>query len=901
MNYKKITLIFFTLIIFISLISFSLAWYATGCAGSGGCRNVCNTGGNGNRNCCSGRNWVYCEDHDDGCGRNDNKWMYNILQTNSPLCGGGGTPDTGPVCPGTGGCVNLGIVNVDPVRVTTEQCLISENMTLNGTTYSLFGTPGFSLTLTGFDYFKWDPSGNTKTFYMLNITSTTDSTKKVWKTNVANNGPSVNSTKRACTTDGAGCTVAGHSLGQGTFPRITYVFTDNNIGGFNYNLSRIANSIPETFNSWVGPAGIVSEKESNVYIGLPSLVIMGPTDVNTGFFEKSGQYEKKLFFNLINTSPLDLNLENYRLICNGVGVSCSMDPNYAGFQIPKLNGDLILTGTLRVDKNKLPTTVGFVLDVNYTVPALKDKDCGDYYTGKISTSLKPTLLKLGLMDKQKFQVGLISESDSTNCVGENGMIGQTGEDFVPRVNVGFGGTIDSNKKLISINECDTYDINGSPNPNWVYCSRKEFLVELARKIDIAWTIQKTINDYKQSPSTSDDLLIEDLELEKQKYLSFETNIRKQSLSKENVLASITNLNSILNSLTVQTGLENFGTQDKIKQATRLTNLFSNVNFTSLGGEYFGEMPTGTYKVNIKLRDMNINTPDLFETDDKLNPKISISVDFSTLPVAPELNWFFYDYADEDFSTLTSKPQLNNFNSVNIMNRGKLFSINHDPNNTSPRFDYNFYPNYAVPLFVRLKTDTNGDMNNTFSTNITEPIYNFSYWTGFASSSEDGCENIASEELTTNSALMPYRESDSVKTFGSNDFYFPQFENNKPNSTIYLETILFWPSTTNDTKTINSPFEIYTNNNLNNSKNNVIVNNIVETGENSFYINNIERMFDAIKDEKVCVYQGVSAVTTNWTLFWNTKKIYDSISDLKINVIEENDDATICESREALGG
>jgi len=787
-----------------------------------------------------------------------------------------------------------------------DGCMAAFDGNIDGVNYKIFVSPGTKLTNSNFGSYNLTcdngAGGSSYNFYTQNIYSMPENTLIQSKTNVNNSDVPAGAGGSLCKLEGGCYFKTSYNAGKGINSSIQYVFNEN--GGHKYELIQTVK--PVAHNSGVinafGDLGAHNYPETvkggdsntrNIYVGLPSLIVIGPSDINSGFFEKFGTYEKNVTFTLLNKSPLDINLEYYNIVCSP-GSTCEIDRNYFGWPVDKFNGKQIIRGKITIDKNKLPFTGQVYLDVNYSAVGISGSDCALFNKNKVSS--KASNFSYGLLDYQKIQIGLNSDIDFNGCIGENGMIGQTGPSFAPRINIGFGGSVDSESKLVSMDECDSEDLNKINNPDWVYCSKKELLIELAAKIDAAWKIQETIFD-------ANDDLIDDLEKTKGKYLSFNVNIRKQDFSEQSISRGIDSFNLL--TLTGATGLEGIAT-GRNDQVKALINLFSKAKFTYSEGiqteGYSGVLGAGTYPVNIIIEETDtLTSPKLFDSNFELNPNLSITINFGPKKYAPTVNWFFYDYSDEDFNSLTSIPTTeHNFLNTNILFRGELLSFTQNYN--KPEFeigDYAFSPSYAVPLLVRLKTDSSGDMNKEFYANLqsTQNFEQFSYWTGFASSIDNGCTNITTDSLNPDeeSPKLPYRESDSKD--GEN-FYFAQFDENLvPNSTIYLQTILFWPNIpgTTTVNLTNTPNLFYTKNADNNSGS-----ILISQKDSTFSVNTIEELFSAINEEKVCVHQGISQGGTKWTLFWNTKSIYDSIQQRKTSILTNNSDANLCTIREILG-
>lgn len=875
MNYKlnkNILKIFFTSIILILFINFYFAWSYDVWNKGAGCSNVCNGGGNGNRKCCSGTNWVNCVDIDDmfGPGLTTNGFKVKLLEANSTEhCSGSGNTESS--------CVDEPCRTINyPTNVNTMISMVGCNATLdpvlkiNDTNYTIFATPGSQVKISGIS-----ENSGFKEYYLLEVTKLYPAAQNpiVLANSTRTNDNSIKTGKNVCAGTSNGCTVAGGEIGEGNLNEFSHTFSSSDFGGYKNILKRIKYPQAGTKTHLSQGATVtLNDKTKNIYVGIPTLVINGPSDVNTGFYEKFGFYERKIFFNLINPTPLDLNILNYSMNCiGGAGVNCSISNMWIDFDINRFK-KMVIYGTIRVDKNYLPKNpIEVVLDVNYNVREFSSNPlCPKIYTA----SSPPTKLRYGLMDYQKFQVGLRASRDFNGCVGENGIIGKTGTSAMPRVNIGFGGSEGSN--AVSIDECDSLTLSGQVNGTWVYCSRKEFLVELAKRIAQGW-----------SASTGD----------KQKYLSFQTNIRRQSFNKTDINNAINELYTD-NFFTNRLGLGDDYGQSTITQKEKIQNLFKEVEFKQLEGNLIGELAAGTYNVNINILLTEEQENSGLFNGNSLDPKIKITVNFSELVKKPEIDWFFYEFGDYDFNGITPNGA-KTFKNTNLVNRGEIlkYVYNGETNNFN---NYIFSPSYAVPVIARLKTGSSlSDTNRTFSvSNSIGEVDKFSYWTGFASSIDDGCTNIVTNPKS--GSVLPYREADSVNDSTRINFYFGQLDNGviKQNQTMYLQTVLFWPSDiSNSINITNAKFKIYTKEEESNSEGTINVSNV----NNNFKVLDLNSMFEGIKNEKICVHYGATGTrSTSWTIFWNTNSIYRDIQARKEAIINTNKDSQICQLRQILG-
>ena len=848
----------------------------------------------GGISCPSGK--VNCDDYSH-CGTSCSSGNYaSCCCGYTGGCGGGGGGVVS--CTVTNCVTSTTLVTASP-NISLSGCVIGTSLQVNGVNYSSFGTPGATLNANGFGQYNFalDSGGTQQKLAFGGIFLNTNiSSNYPAKTNsTAPLGTPQSSGLNRCVASG-GCNIKGPDVeGIGDQSSISYNLAT--AGGHNYELKIATSPIAGTM-----PSAYTSQFSNNIYVGFPSLIVSGQNDLNTGFVEKFGLYNKELVFTLINKSPLDVNIENYRINCERLGVSCSVDANYKGWTIEKLEGTMIIRGNLIIDKNYLPiSNVSVWLDVNYTIPLLITPDCSQYYRN--NTSSKPVSYKFGLLDMQKFQVGMKANYDYTGCIGEDGMIGETGEAYVPKINLGFGGKTNSLNELVSIDECDAKTLddssmaNGSDNNDWVYCSQKELIVELTRKVGKLWEIGVNQLDENAQEKTR-------LDLTKNKYASTQMYIRKQTLSPSQIEDSITLLKTNFSGILQNIGLPNsdyasFAPSSPSTTEARLKNLFSNTEITINGGQGSGEVIAAMYAVNISVEvDPDAEQTTLFVNGNALNPAATIKIDFTKLS-DPSFNWFFYEYGnleiDKNIDTIHS-----NFWKSNSEKRGILLTMAQSGLNDDLYGKIDFYPGWANTLIAQLKSNASGDINsyftlsNDFASNY-QGNDTFSYWTAFASSIGNGCTDIDDES----DGVLSYREPDSLRDNTDTTFDFNNYSKSKPNSTTYLQTVLFWPNNYPTNPVISSPLGLMIDKNWNSSP---VVNKQVNTRNEEFNVTNLEDLFKGIGEEKICINATVSASrTTQWTLFWNQTSIYDSIKSAKENLLSTNADATLCETREALGG
>ncbi|MFA6065543.1 MAG: hypothetical protein WC746_06900, partial [archaeon] len=574
---------------------------------------------------------------------------------------------------------------------TPESCAVSGNYNVNGTNYTWFVTPGAKIKATNFGTFNYncdDGASQTAGTY-----ATLDTGGALHVATNASNKEALPVGLRYC--EGSGESMhQGSVIGYGNQGSLEYSIGTNLLGGQSYKLNVMNHPLAGHFGDQ--PYEVKSE---NYFVGTPSLLVLAPTVLSENFDSKNGFYEKEIFFTLVNKSPLTNLISSYKIQCPA-GINCTIDNNYSdkNWPIKPLNGVMIISGKVMVDKNILPTSFTVGLDLNYTVKDFNGHPyCQQYYFN--STKSVPTTLNFGLLDQQDFQVKLKSDYEQTNCIGEDGMIGQTGEKYAPRVNLVFGGTttgpridIDecSAKSILeqttqtttyllyneALNQdpnypacpCDTspttqdcvsgdltdgvstfssttlvsgntitvhngtttattytgkactdkkviqatgdtrYDgyitqgtSEGTPtgpgtaidNPNWVFCSQKEFLVMTAARIGKVASLREQIARTTDNPTKLA------LALEASRYATFEAAIRTQDLSQASIDAAVNQINdNAAGNMFSNLGLSRYlpDNSDPINQYARLKNIYKHNGVTF----NISSAKAGTYRFEIDI-------------------------------------------------------------------------------------------------------------------------------------------------------------------------------------------------------------------------------------------------------------------------------------------------------------
>ncbi len=774
-------------------------------------------------------------------------------------------------------CWNIS-ANVGTANATIEGCAVPGTFTANGSTYNWFALPGSYIYANNFGNYNIHCDNGAdeyaQNFGVLYYNST------IAKSNSAAGG-AMDSGRRYCEWNGS-TKYLGDNIGYGNLADINYAITSSILGGNSFQLDMMNKPIAGTYS-----ASPTTVKSAAIFVGTPSLLILSPSELRENFYDKYGDYNKEIFFTIMNKSPLINRINSINVTCSD-NVTCWTEDNYNGWDIEANNGVMIISTKAKISKSALPTTFTITLDVNYSPKNFSGKlECTQNY----STSSLPTTVRLGLLDSQDFQVKLKSDYDQFYCIGENGMIGQTGEAYAPRVNLTFGGATGSENQ-IDIFECDPKDANTLDNNDWVYCSQKEFLVELAEKIGKIADIKEEIASLSPSDPQRTQKK-ESLELLASKYANAQSSLRKFSLNSADVNAAAKNIKdnpTIFANLGL--GTYNFG--KGCSSASCMLSKFYNL-YNNNGVEFnISSVQSGLYQISIDLNSLNDYSSDyyLFNQQGELQPNVDIKVTITPIS-PPTFDWFFYEYGDIDITNSSVQyvqSPGNDYYLTNVTKRGIALEFTESAN-THDFNDAKVYKTYAVPLFSRI-VDRNGvgDTNMSINSNVDHDA--FTYWTGFASTKGSGCETTA---LGSTDTFLPYRLPDTKKQYtGSQSiFYLPELNNLAQNSKMYLETSLFLPI--GNSMTLTAPFRIYNKSNYCDGNSQQACTFTVTDSLKSSSFSNLQELFDRIKSEYLCVYQGVSNGKGEWSVFWNQQKLYKDLNTMKATIT----DANICTAREIV--
>ncbi|MFA5931052.1 MAG: hypothetical protein WC821_01945 [archaeon] len=756
----------------------------------------------------------------------------------------------------------------------------------SGSDYNVFVGQNASVTLNKFGEYQMQCNNGSYFYQYYFAMLKLDNNSIPVKSNTANNLASLAYGLPYCLPNGQDGSIYP---GKGDTGEITYAFITS---PGKHNLKLMIPLYPKS-----GYADATSEmrlaKDITFFSGSPSLLVLNKESPSSNFYERNGTYEKKVLFTIVNKSPLPLMLKNYEMNCSP-GATCEIDKTYVGWEIKELTGIYLISGTVTVDKSKAPKDINYSLKVDYNVPkfagTLNIAGCESNF----STTSNPVIQTFGLLDKQDFQVNLISSNSNvpTNCVGEDGMIGQTGPEFVPKINLGFGGITESGQSLIAIDECDaktpgTLENPGVNNPSAVYCTQVELLVELARKIAKIVTVG---DDKNAAP-----------------YLSFESYIRTQDFDESRIQTSINEFEQkikIGQSTGLEDGTNGFGSNIST-QAGKLRALFGKVDFINADN-----LRAGLYRIDIffknKIDDYDNTTydlndiKDLFEDSTTLNRKIdSIEVTFTPIS-SPIFNWPFYDLGYTDInSTTVSNIDLSStqFYKTNYDKRGIILEMTMNGNSLG---ESSLYKTYAVPLSIKITGKDNNKADTNFKVLLSNPETTnpplFTSWTGYASTLGSGCQSIIS-----GAAALPYRTPDLFSSINGSNYEFKILSDNvtvAKNQSMYLDTVLFLPKRSSESSegfTLKVPFKAFTKNAVYDGNSttpaSIRINSALVTANYKIADStadptaSINSIFEGIKAGTICVNKGNREDgKMQWTAFWNQNAILKTLNCRKKEIV-----------------
>lgn len=740
-------------------------------------------------------------------------------------------------------------------------------------------------------------------------------------TNAAGNGPAASLGLNYCSSDRgfnvtpssgnlSDSTPTGVMIGMGTRNEIVFQAINEfgpdiskqrqHVGGYDFDLKIM--SQPHAGEYGKKPISISKVSQKVFFAPPPSVFILPLGDDNIEFYEKDGYYEKEVFFTVKAQTYLDLKVKDFELVCEGEGITCTIDSQQGlEYTMSRTNDILIVSGTIRIPKNNIPKILTYKLNLKYDIKSLVALG-GEYKDINISSAV--SRIDVGYLDKQDFQIQIIGAPDDSSCEGYNGIIGNTGEVIAPRINIKTNFENGLNKNLCS-----------PDNDNWVYCSQREFSIILSNKI------AEIFNLYLQAQIIND-------ESEKQKIYQrinnkkvFEIYTRNMDLSDFNlILPREQNLFS-RDPLTILEG------DNQLANIQRARNLLNNSTFYRESGLVINPIfSVGKYQVEILLGDegttifnenslsqntnFQISTNILFDRQNELiDPeKLNIRINFREAGGKPLLNWFFYEAGVESLDDQINQAN-NSFYNTQIQNRGQVLRFEQDLQN----FDLQgilAYPQFAIPLFVKVQKNEDETINSFKIKNISplDQIDNtnllgnstFSYWSGFASSLGEGCEEILEGESS-----LVYRLNDKIEKIDNLSQIFqvnlyPNQESNLKEGKEFLQTIIYSPILGSAGTQLQFDLNYEKNNLFNKDGICSSTNDCRIKIDNSTNVinwtNSLQNILDGIKNQTICVtaQQDGTSNKVDWILFWNENKIFENLKNAKTRAINADSEIKYCE-------
>jgi hypothetical protein len=810
--------------------------------------------------------------------------------------------------------------------------------------HTLLGLIGATVTYNGFEDYTYycddGASGSAKNYFDLIDTRT--NTIKRTNSYHGTSGPAtgggiycsriVDGVETICFNTSTGyspakgsCNQSSIRVGMGTTESLSYVFNTPGTYDLNLRLGTISPANDSPYATNITHRTIISR---TFKIGTPSLLVFSQEGVKIiNSFETDGMITQQVLFTLLNKSPFTEKVESYNMTCTE-GITCEAEPGYAGFTISP-NNAMIIPGTIIIDKSKSPQSFAFDLKVRFSLknyPYSLNGLLGCDSSNICSTTSSPVVIKSGILDQQDFQVEVSNVSSNKFCVAPDGTIGRTGEIVAPKANVYFGGNLPPSapnveNPLITMDECSPLNWEtGLENKNAVFCTQGEFFVQLAKRISKASAIRTEIknlqsnNDYTPALGQQINALL----LKEGKLLGFTAYLRKQNLSPTSKNASLNKVQATLDDIIFNNlGLDSDNGTATIfgNDNTRFINLINATSFFRVEGNQKTEekeIEPGAYWVSIDMNEIAvINTPDSYlfpnASSAEVNPSIRLEVSLKKI-APPKYDWFFYydDNAMAFINTLNENESPSKY-VANVFARGAIMKYEKDGENNF------FYNTYAIPLVLKIddnghsgKADANYTVQNYYTVNdATNWAYDaFAYWTGFASTINQGCDTTSTSPIveSTLPVAIPDINSGFVLNMQNSRVYdIPELKTVTPGSVMYLQTVIYTPSIRsiqaiepNLTKIITRGNKIHTDTNA------CIVdgnNCYIELRQvNSKYIVNadnttkIKDLFNGIKNESICVYKETGLGNPIWNIYWNEQKILSDLNAYKETIT----DATICE-------
>ena len=686
----------------------------------------------------------------------------------------------------------------------------------------------------------------------------------------------------------SGSCSAGGTIGKGVDTSIDYTFTAEDSGEhiLTAEIAVISPATENPYNSKILYKAIHGSR-TKIFVGSPSMLIFGPEqNIIKGTYPGDNDANLTLLYTVMNRSFFDNRIVDYTVTCPS-GITCIPDYTYRGWPI-KAETEITIPVRVIIPNNKVPINIAINLELDFSANDLTDCDPtadGNY----CHTQAQPTTIKLGLLDQQDFQVKSIDTADEQYCVGLDGIVGFTGEEYAPKVNLTFGNNTDP---LISIDECDELDISKNENPDGVYCSQLEFAFELAEKINSIADLRERIQQFESIGDYTDATV---LRKEENNYTSFSAYLRAQDFA--NIITSISSSD---NYFAQTTGLQTWWSAIEQKSyLEKLYNASNGVEFKIMENGLLVEQSAitpGVYNVRIDMNELGeITTSNYLFPNGNLNPTLNINV-YLEKERSPRLNWFFYQQGyEDDFEDIFNGSDVvtaTNAYSTNVQNRGEIIKFNEADGDLT---EASFFETYAYPLFVVVSGNSAGDTNTEIKLNdagdLTPDFIGkdmLTYWTGFASTKGNGRETTAQNPLNT---FLPYRMPDA--RIGTNLFNFSDVSHNLTkvvlDSKMLMSTVLYLPyeDVSTENLLLQTPMQLY--HPQGSCTTPPCTLNLTES-MSQFKADDLSEVIEGINDSSICIYQEIGSSQENkWTLFWNEQEILKELT----NQIHTIDEITVC--------
>jgi hypothetical protein len=623
----------------------------------------------------------------------------------------------------------------------------------------------------------------------------------------------------------------------------------------------------------------------------PAVLVFPPLPLQKmNAYDKSADLNKEIYFTLLNKARIPSVINSYSIQCP-TGLTCELEQYeghnmYDGWNIEP-NQAIVIPVKVTISKNSLPASFAAIMTVKFTPKGLATCDAD----GCTATS-SAVRFEAGLIDQQKFQLNVSNQTEQKYCVDYEGHLGRTGSDYAPRINLYFGGnnplTANPNDNLISLNECSPVNYEtGLANPDWVYCTQNEFMVQLGARLGLFSQNLTAISDSLARGDLAD---AEESRALNAKLKTFEVYLRDFDFNKESRNSSVQEMFARLNDVSftkIGFALGEVQTNDEFKLLADKIQVYRKIEGVTIND---AKITSGKYKVTIDMNETGgQDLGGLFLSDGSFNPNISIKIYLEKV-AEPKLDWVFY-YTKDNYGDELYTPSVGTDYITNFSDRGTIMRFE-KTNKTI--VNKNFYSTFAVPLIMRIVNNeelsaSDASFTAAISGNSTYAGEVFSVWTGFASSLGNGCGTTVINPKIGGKAL-PYRIIDSSK--GNGIYEITDLNSVQAGSKMYVETVLYLSEQDLLLQLPFRAFSLFADVDGTKASPQSL---IIDGADYSTYtIDSLSDVLEGIKDQKVCVYFDNSTSKEEWKLFWNQDKVLD---DLKVTAKPKISDATICQSRE----